>query len=287
MAFPSGRKRQVEKAIITGVKSLNYLERKLRRVLHALDFHGVRGIVLGIVSRVRGRRPVANSSNQETTHPFDQLLKTDTSGYTSGEYLGGSALTKISNTAYYAISPSTLTAAISQIPVELEIYTFVDLGCGKGRALLVAATFPFKRIVGIEISADLCRIAHSNTKMIDRVEVVNQDATSFSFPPTPQIIYLYHPFIALGLKRMLKNLKHQIGRMSTVTYVLYANPRYTEVIAKCSFLEKVWDQEFPLSLEDADADRHGIVNERFALYQLRADVTYPQKYPPFKSGVLS
>lgn len=39
---------------------------------------------------------------------------------------------------------------------------FVDIGCGKGRVLLLAAEFGFRRVTGVEFAKELCEIARDN-----------------------------------------------------------------------------------------------------------------------------
>src|SRR6516225_8353137 len=73
------------------------------------------------------------------------------------------ALSGLYSTGHLGIPPPALTEAISWLPIAHEAFTFVDIGCGKGRALMVASAFPFRRLVGVEISPELCEIARANT----------------------------------------------------------------------------------------------------------------------------
>src|SRR5215471_3265901 len=65
-------------------------------------------------------------------------------------------------THYEAISSALFTEAMVQIKEPLDSFVFVDFGSGKGRALLLAAELPFKKITGIEFSADLHQTALRN-----------------------------------------------------------------------------------------------------------------------------
>jgi len=82
---------------------------------------------------------------------------------------------------------------------------FVDIGSGKGRALLLAALRPFKKIIGIEIKYDYCRVAKENiaraSKRIpgtERIEIECTDAfwwVSQHWPVHKEILFfMYHPF---------------------------------------------------------------------------------------------
>lgn len=200
-------------------------------------------------------------------HPFDQAHQVDTSGLVRGEEIHSGSLSDLYITGYYGISPSTLKQALALVPEPMDTYTFVDLGCGKGRALLVAAEHPFRRLVGVELSPELARVAQANTTREPRIAVEQGDAVTFAFPEGPLVIFLYHPFLPPVLKKVLRNLERMRAGSAHPTYLLYANPAYQRVIARFPFLKLVWHQRLLLSPEDAAVDLHGIVDEPYALYR--------------------
>ena len=202
-------------------------------------------------------------------HPFDLAHGTDTGGYIPGEELGTGSRSDLYNTAYYAIAPSTLRHALGLLPVGVAGFTFVDLGCGKGRALLVAEEFGFDRVVGVELSAKLQQIAVRNTMHSPRISVENVDASQVNYPSTPLVIFLYHPFLATVLERVLENLEEQLDRTPRETFLLIANPSYPRSWRRFPRFEVVWSYRFPLSEEDAGADRHFIRDERYTLRRAR------------------
>jgi SAM-dependent methyltransferase len=234
------------------------MRRLYRRLLHAVDNHGLRGIL---------PQPAPNFNQSPEPHPFDHANAADTSGHIPGELLTPA---NRYNTAYYGISPSALTRALELLPEATSSFTFLDIGCGKGRALLIAAEFGFPKILGIELSPDLCRIAQSNTRRHPHIEIRQQDAAALTFPPTPLVIFLYHPFLAPVLRRVLNNLDRHHRANPQPTYLLYANCTYLKLLARFPFLQQVWDYSIPLSPEDAAADRHRITHERFTLYRAQS-----------------
>jgi len=238
-----------------------------RRLLHGLYTHNLRGLIHRVMHHVvRLAKPV-EAGVPEAMHPFDEAHSTDTSGFISGDDLRSGLPADLYNTAYYAISPSTLKNALSRIPVPLSDYTFIDLGCGKGRALLVAAELPFKQIIGVEISAKLCDTARKNVSDDPRISIVEQDAAVFTFPDGPVVAYFYNPFLAPFLKKVLKNLELQWKNVPRDMFILSAYPAYPKLMSRFNFLRLVWEQVICLSPEDATADRHGATSERYALYQ--------------------
>ena len=231
------------------------MRRFYRKLLHAIDNHGLRGIL---------PQPVPVFNDSEAPHPFDLTHHTDTSGHIDGEQLTPANL---HNTAYYAISPSALTSALAMLPEAASGFEFIDVGCGKGRALLVADQFDFPKILGIELSPTLCRIAKSNCEHHPRIDIRQQDAATLTFPASPLVVFLYHPFLAPVLRQVLTNLECHHRACPHPTYLLYANNTYPKVFARFPFLQQVWDYSIPLSPEDAAADRHRITHERFTLYR--------------------
>jgi SAM-dependent methyltransferase len=246
----------------------------LRRLVHAFANHGFGGVIARgfhkILRRPQSPDPLAAAVTDEAQHPFDLAHHVDTSGYIPGEQLAsglGVPASEFYNTAYYAISPSTLRHALKLLPEPSDAFTFVDLGCGKGRALLVAAELPFARILGIELSPELSAIAQSNTAADQRIAIHHADAATFIYPDTPLVVFLYHPFLRHLLRRTLLNLERQLRRSPRPVYLLYANPGYQATVAQFRWLQEVWDFSIPLSAEDLRADRHGITHERFTLYR--------------------
>jgi SAM-dependent methyltransferase len=77
---------------------------------------------------------------------------------------------------------------------------FVDLGCGMGRAVLLAARYPMKRAIGVELSEELCKIARENVEKTrgkhaaKAVEIVQADVLEYQLPDDVTIVYLYNPF---------------------------------------------------------------------------------------------
>lgn len=252
----------------------------LRDWVHGYDQSGWRGLLRAMFLRrasIRGDEPQAVEPPDAcfgVRHPFDVAHGTDTSGYIAGgtlrERRGVGSFAEFYNTAYYAISPSSLSQAVEHIPGwpgGLQDFTFVDLGCGKGRALLVAAQYRFNAVLGVELSGTLCRIAAANTRLEPRISVREGDAAEVSYPASPLVVFLYHPFLAPVLRRVLRNLEEQLRRSPRPVFLLYANPTYPGVMARFPFLREVWHFGFDLSEEDAAADRHGVRTERYQLFE--------------------
>ncbi len=124
--------------------------------------------------------------------------------------------------------------------------TFIDLGSGKGRVLLMASDYPFRRIVGVELLPALHQIAqqnlaeyHSESQRCFTLESICGDATEFPFPAEPTVLYLFNPFPESGLRRVLANLEQSLRDHPRAVYVLYHNPLLEHVLRDCGALRKI------------------------------------------------
>jgi hypothetical protein len=131
---------------------------------------------------------------------------------------------------YQGTDAQELRTLLEALPIEISKYAFVDYGSGKGRALLVAGEYPFRSVTGVEFAVNLHTIAERNIR-IDRgprrcqdVRSVLGDATAFSPPPGPVLVYLYNPFGKSGIERVLDNLQSSRKNGTDELLVLY----YTE-----------------------------------------------------------
>jgi SAM-dependent methyltransferase len=112
---------------------------------------------------------------------------------------------------YEACNVESCTWALDNAPIKPEEYWFVDVGCGKGRALLLAAQRAFPQLYGIEYSSKLCKIAQRNLLQIGipagRFEIICIDATEFEFPQHDLFLYLYNPFDLTILNAIMISLQ--------------------------------------------------------------------------------
>jgi SAM-dependent methyltransferase len=108
--------------------------------------------------------------------------------------------------------------------------TFVDFGCGKGRVVHQAAKWPFRRVVGVEISPALAEIARaalaarSHQHRCQAVEIVVADAAEFRVPDDVTIAYLFHPFRGETLNAVLRGIIDSIDRQPRCVRLIYVYP---------------------------------------------------------------
>lgn len=116
-----------------------------------------------------------------------------------------------------------------------EHFHFIDIGCGKGRALIVAESCGFRRVTGIELYEDLLQEAARNVERFPMrradsvIRLVNVNALDFEYPDEPAVYFLFNPFGADVLRKVLLNI---LQSTRSETYIVYMNPRFAKVFAE-------------------------------------------------------
>jgi len=130
--------------------------------------------------------------------------------------------------------------------LDFAQFTFMDLGSGKGRALLMASDYPFRRIVGVELLPALHQIAEQNvaqyrsdSQKCFALECICADATTFPLPADPVVVYLFNPFPESGLRRAIANMELDLRQTPRPAYVLYHNPQLENVLLENDRFSKV------------------------------------------------
>jgi len=156
---------------------------------------------------------------------------------TSGTVGWRERLLGVFHSPYQPTDAALFQEMMASLPIDFSEFTFVDLGSGKGRTLLMASEYPFRRIVGVEILPELHRAAEENianyqstTQQCTQIESVCADACEFDLPEGPLLLFLFNPLPEAGLNQMLKNLEESRRRHPRAVYVLYQNPLLERVL---------------------------------------------------------
>jgi SAM-dependent methyltransferase len=191
-------------------------------------------------------------------HPFDREHGLETSGLIHGWRIGVGHRHAAFSTAYLGVPPSRMRAVLerwrsSSGGMPTEACAFVDVGCGKGRALLLASEMPFREVLGVELDGDLLTMAQRNVarwQLAGRprspVTAVDADGTEVELPDGALLVYLFNPFGAPVLRRMLQRLQHR----QTAVDVLYLYPKYEAVFAEFPAFKLLWKEGVGLTAED-------------------------------------
>jgi hypothetical protein len=134
--------------------------------------------------------------------------------------------------------------------IAFDTFTFVDIGSGKGRTLLMASDYAFRKIVGVELIIELHRAAKENigayqspTQRCPNIETICADACAFSFPPAPLVLYLFNPLPESGIRRLIASLERSLTANPRPLYLLYHNPSLEHVIDERAVFVRVGGTE--------------------------------------------
>jgi SAM-dependent methyltransferase len=169
-------------------------------------------------------------------HPFDMAHGIDTSGSVPAAECAPEAALAAQISPYGGSQPSIVRHGLGRIP-DHEHYAFIDLGCGKGRPLVVASEWPFCRLVGVEIAPKLAAVARANAAAIARrypertpIEIQVGDATAVVPPASSVVYFMYHPFGRALVSALVANIGRQVGEGLRHAFFVYYNPVHGDVL---------------------------------------------------------
>ena len=173
---------------------------------------------------------------------YDWEYRVDTTSATVG---WRSRLVGLLHSPYQPIEPELFKEMMTELKIDFSQFTFIDIGSGKGRALLLAAEYPFRRILGVELLPELNQIAQQNIERFSSpiqrcrdIEAACMDAAEFSFPQEPLVIFLFNPLPVEGLRKLVQNLEGSLRMNPREVRVVYGNPIFEEVLTSTSPLRK-------------------------------------------------
>ena len=165
---------------------------------------------------------------------------------TSGSVAWRERLLGVFLSPYQPTDAAPFREMMACLPIDFRQFTFIDLGSGKGRTLLMASEYPFRKIVGVEILPELHRAAEENIAadrnhqpLCTHVESICLDAREFVPPDEPLVLYLFNPLPELALRRAVA--RFEFSRQPL--WIVYHNPLLDAVLAESTWLERVTGTE--------------------------------------------
>ena len=203
------------------------LASKVVQTLRGEGFWAVIGKGVGSLKRSRYSDP----------EDFDRRYGTDTSGIEPLWKFKIQSANARFGTRYEATQVVELEDAVAFLSEDLKTFTFVDLGCGKGRAVMIASRLGFAKLIGVEFVNELADIARNNLakRKIENAVVLHADAADFHFPDCNTVLYLYNPFSEEVLRKVLSNLTTCFTKK---LYVIYKTPQYGDMLDSSGFLKR-------------------------------------------------
>lgn len=152
---------------------------------------------------------------------------------------GELGITDRRNHWYVATDYQTFQSVMRHVPIRPGADVFVDFGSGKGRIVLLAAAFPFRRIIGVEFSRQLHATAQQNLEAIrptlfcQEIELVHADATRWPIPAEATVLFFFNPFEGEVLAQVFDNIRRSLGAAPRPLTIIYVRP------------EKFFEKEIP------------------------------------------
>jgi hypothetical protein len=225
----------------------------INKFQRSLAFHGYMGTFKLCVTKAfqfifwftpshRRARTVAIDRDLE----FDRKWGVDTSGFIVPDKSKVVGPNWINGSGYQGIDPAALEQVLRELPIDHEHFSFVDFGSGKGRAILVASSFPFRKILGVEYSEQLIDIARhnlsrfpKNARRCEEIDLVCADAATCLIPKGPLVIFLYNPFGKAIMEKLVQNVRRSFQQDPRRIVVVYFNPVFADTWRSADFMEEV------------------------------------------------
>jgi hypothetical protein len=157
------------------------------------------------------------------------------------------------SSTHLATTEGDLESALTTLALPWDEYAFVDIGSGLGRAVMLAALRPFRRIVGVEFAKSLHDASVENVKRFEthlgrpsRIELVHADAVATALPAGPLVVYLYQPFDEPTFERFVSLRLEPRANDPDPVFVIYVAPRHRRVFDGRMTFRVVAEREAPI-----------------------------------------
>lgn len=182
---------------------------------------------------------------------FDFKYKTDTLSWQELNSLNVVGDNKIHGVRYQPTQARTLRKVFKTTDLPRE-GGFLDLGCGKGRALILAAEFGYTHIIGVEFSESLCQIARSNLLRYSRLhpghtefQVIHTDAAEYTIPQDVSTVFLFNPFDEMVMTKVVKNIENSLRNQFRRFYIIYRHPLHRGLFDNSGLFQIIAQHSFP------------------------------------------
>jgi SAM-dependent methyltransferase len=184
--------------------------------------------------------------NEDRT--FDLKYGTDTAGDISVVSLDIPDELQHHVNKYQGITAKTFNSLLSHLSIDFDKFAFIDIGSGKGRALLLASAFPFRRIIGVELSSALTEVARANVRTYRDplqkcrdIECICSDATGFHIPLDNTLFYLFNPFDGSIMQKFINNLEQSLQQQPRDVILVYHMALHPEALDRSGYFKKIKD----------------------------------------------
>ena len=193
-------------------------------------------------------------------HPIDKQLGVETSAEVPRRaQMSGHKMDKYA-VQYQGLQPSILRKCLNLIGVTAEM-TFIDIGCGKGRALMVAAEYPFRHLIGVELSGFILATARSNFNILKKkkarygdVELVHGDASQPPLDRGSNVLSFFNSFTGDPVHVLIEHMRHHLMTFpESEIWLICTNPVSFQAFDECGFLQRFYAAKLGFDPDEAAA----------------------------------
>jgi predicted RNA methylase len=177
---------------------------------------------------------------------FELRYETDTVNTVELDQLNIESENKDEGNLYQPVTVCIFNKVFSKLDIDFANSTFIDFGCGKGRALLLAARYGFRKIIGVEFSSELCEICKDNVVKYGKanntkseIEVINADATTYEIPPEANVLFFNNPFGEKVMRKVVENIEKSFEENRRTILIIHLHPTYKNPIGENNYTELI------------------------------------------------
>jgi hypothetical protein len=219
-----------------------------------LAIHGISGVsrlfiakFIGLMLWLTPARRRARAMVRELDLQFDNEFGVDTSGMVIPDQADVIGSRWIHGSRYQAVDADSLGQILIELGLNYEQFTFIDLGSGKGRAVLLASQFPFRKIIGVEYSEGLNDIARKNLATFrtehrmhcSDIDLVWDDALNYPIPAGPIVIFMYNPFGQSVMSELVRKVEAAFENEQRRIIVVYFHAIHGNLWRESGFLDEI------------------------------------------------
>jgi SAM-dependent methyltransferase len=209
-------------------------------------------------------------SPQAAERRYDRLLGIDTAGYIETTDLDLSPDATRRGMPYGATPPLIARFLIEEVAAKARGFTFVDVGSGKGRVLLIAAGFPFRQVVGFEHSQMLNEVAAANIRQFAQarpdaapITLAIGDAARLPLPDGPLVLFLFNSLGAEAVKDFAASLKSSYLLSPRKIICVYYNSAHPDAFEQIGIFSVQRQVDCPKD----SCDRYSELNFRALIFE--------------------
>lgn len=234
------------------------------------------------------------------SHPFDRRHGVDTDGLLYAPDLSSEHPHAALSAGYYATAPSLFAGAmelwrstLAETGFGERDYAFVDIGCGKGRVVMMATGYGFREVVGVELNPMLADTARRNLRLWrtrgplgglfwrvlaglkrrapggvrDRIRIVEGDALNLRLPDGPVVLFFFNSFERKMAEMWLARLGRLAAGRRWPLDLVYVHPEFDALVCGVPGVRVLRYEEIQFSVEDGAADAFGVNVDRCGVYR--------------------